>query len=464
MSIFKCSICGYVYDDEAEAAPFSQLGSDFTCPVCKASKDKFEPAEDEPVSSAGNSNPLAYPEAFSKSSSKEFPQMDAIHQMALTGSSVVDAMGTLKPIISWDDILIMGAQLNPAPLNAGDPVNTKTVIGKKAKKPMEIYHPVYVSHMSFGALSKELKTALAKGSAMSKTAMCSGEGGILPEERQAAYKYIFEYVPNLYSVTDENLRNADAIEIKIGQGTKPGMGGHLPGDKVTPEIAKIRNKPLGEDVISPSKFPNINSKEDLKTMVDWLKDVSGGRPVGVKIAAGHIEQDLEWIAYADADFVTIDGRGGATGASPRTLKDNTSIPTIFALSRARKYLDRHHLSMDLVITGGLRLPGDFAKALAMGADAIAVASAALVAAACQQYRICNTGQCPVGVATQDEELRKRLHIENSAKRLCNYLNVCRSELEMFGRITGHADIHDLSVSDLRTTNREISEYTDIEHV
>lgn len=464
MSIFKCSICGYVYDDEAESAPFSQLDADYTCPVCKASKDKFDPVEDGPVSSSNKDNPLAYPDAFSKTDSKEFPQMDAIHQMAVTGSSVVDAMGTLKPIISWDDILIMGAQLNPSPLNAKDPVNTKTVIGKKAKKPMEIYHPVYVSHMSFGALSKELKTALAKGSAMSKTAMCSGEGGILPEERQAAYKYIFEYVPNLYSVTDENLRNADAIEIKIGQGTKPGMGGHLPGDKVTPEIAKIRNKPLGEDVISPSKFPNVNSKEDLKTMVDWLKDVSGGRPVGVKIAAGHIEQDLNWIAYADADFVTIDGRGGATGASPRTLKDNTSIPTIFALSRARKYLDRHHISMDLVITGGLRLPGDFAKALAMGADAVAVASAALVAAACQQYRICNTGQCPVGVATQDEELRKRLHIDHSAKRLCNYLNVCRSELEMFGRITGHADIHDLSVSDLRTTNREVSEFTDIEHV
>ena len=464
MSIFKCSICGYVYDEKSESVPFSQLEADYTCPVCKASKVKFEPAEGKRTPSPIKDNPLAYPDAFAKSDSKEFPQMDAIHQMALTGSSVVAAMGTLKPLISWDDILIMGAQLNPAPLNAGDPVDTKTVIGKKAKKPMEIYHPIYVSHMSFGALSKELKTALAKGSAMSKTAMCSGEGGILPEERQAAYKYIFEYVPNLYSVTEENLRSADAIEIKIGQGTKPGMGGHLPGDKVTPEIAKIRNKPLGEDVISPSKFPNLNSKEDLKTMVDWLKDTSGGRPVGVKIAAGHIEQDLEWIAYADADFVTIDGRGGATGASPRTLKDNTSIPTIFALSRARKYLDRHHLSMDLVITGGLRLPGDFAKALAMGADAVAIASAALVAAACQQYRICNTGQCPVGVATQDEELRKRLHIDHSAKRLCNYLNVCRSELEMFGRITGHANIHDLSVSDLRTTNREISEYTDIEHV
>lgn len=213
MSIFKCSICGYVYDEEAESIPFTLLGADYTCPVCKASKDKFEPTEVKRTPAPANDNPLAYPDAFAKSGSNEFPQMDAIHQMALTGSSVVDAMGTLKPIISWDDILIMGAQLNPAPLNAGDPVDTKTVIGKKAKKPMELYHPIYVSHMSFGALSKELKTALAKGSAMSKTAMCSGEGGILPEERQAAYKYIFEYVPNLYSVTEENLRSADAIEI-----------------------------------------------------------------------------------------------------------------------------------------------------------------------------------------------------------------------------------------------------------
>lgn len=465
MSKFKCDICGYIYDEELEGTLFSSLSEDFVCPVCKAKKSSFtEQKATTSMTTPTNDNPLAYPEAFAKSSCEEFPQLDMIHQMALTGQSVVDAMGTLKPIISWDDILIMGAQLNPSPLDANEKVTTQTTIGKKAKKPMTIYHPIYVSHMSFGALSKELKTALSKGSAMSKTAMCSGEGGILPSERQAAYKYIFEYVPNLYSVNDENLKNADAIEIKIGQGTKPGMGGHLPGDKVTPEIAEIRNKPLGEDVISPSKFPNINSKEDLKTMVDWLKETSQGRPVGVKIAAGHIEQDLEWIAYADADFVTIDGRGGATGASPRTLKDNTSIPTIYALHRARKYLDEHHIEMDLVITGGLRLPGDFAKALAMGADAIAIASAALVAAACQQYRVCHTGQCPVGVATQDPELRARLQEDAAAKRLANYLNACKKELEMFGRITGHKNIHDLSVKDLKTTNREISDFTNIEHV
>ncbi len=464
MAKFRCSVCGYIYDESSHDLPFSSVDDSYVCPVCSAKKSAFEEMAESDSSSASSGNPLAYPEEFAKSESKEFPQMNVIHQMALTGKSIIDAMGTLKPIISWDDILIMGAQLNPAPLNEGDPVDTTTIIGKKARKPMKIYHPIYVSHMSFGALSKEMKTALAKGSAMTKTAMCSGEGGILPSERQAAYKYIFEYVPNLYSVIEENLKNADAIEIKIGQGTKPGMGGHLPGDKVTEEISKIRRKPVGQDVLSPSKFPNIETRQDLKRMVDWLKEASDGRPIGVKIAAGHVEQDLEWIAYADADFVTIDGRGGATGASPRSLKDNTSIPTIFALHRARKYLDEHNINMDLVITGGLRLPGDFAKALAMGADAVAIASAALVAAGCQQYRICNTGACPIGAATQDPELRKRLQEDKAAKRLANYLNACKAELEMFGRITGHSNIHDLNVTDLKTTNREISEYTNIEHV
>ncbi|MDD3219740.1 MAG: glutamate synthase-related protein [Lachnospiraceae bacterium] len=463
MAKWVCGVCGFVFDEDKEGARFDSLGEDWVCPVCGAAKSLFTLQDEKRAEKAEQKNPLAYPEAFAKASSEYERHMREIHQIAVSGESIIEAMSTKLPVISWDDILFLGAQLNPAPLDAGAAVNTTTVIGRHAKKPMELYHPVYVSHMSFGALSRELKTALAKGSAMSKTAMCSGEGGILPEERQAAYKYIFEYVPNLYSVTSENLKSADAIEIKIGQGTKPGMGGHLPGDKVTPEIAAIRNKPLGEDVISPSKFPNLKTKEDLKEMVDWLREESEGRPIGVKIAAGHIESDMEWVAYAKPDFVTVDGRGGATGASPKTLKDASSLPTIYALYRTRKYLDEHHLDMELVITGGLRVPADFAKAIAMGADAVAIASAALMAAACQQYRVCNTGTCPVGVATQDPELRKRLHIEHSAKRLYNFLEVSRKELEMFARITGHENLHDLSVHDLCTVNREISDYTNIPH-
>ena len=389
--------------------------------------------------------------------------MDEIHEMAVTGQSIIAAMGTSMPMPGWDDILFLGAQLNPMPLDEHAPVKTETVIGRHAAKPMVLEHPVYISHMSFGALSKETKTALARGSAMARTAMCSGEGGILPEEKAAAYRYIFEYVPNQYSATDENLRQADAIEIKIGQGTKPVMGGHLPGGKVTPEIAAIRNKPLGQDVISPSRFPGIDTREDLKDLVDRLRRISEGRPIGIKIAAGRIEKDLESCVYAGPDFITIDGRGGATGASPKIIRDATSVPTIYALHRARKYLDQAGCDAQLVITGGLRVSSDFAKALAMGADAVAVASAALMAAACQQYRICGTGMCPVGVATQDEKLRSRFKEGASAKRVANFLKVSLEEIKTFARITGHEDIHDMNVEDLCTINREISEFTDIRH-
>ena len=279
-----------------------------------------------------------------------------------------------------------------------------------------------------------------------------------------AYKYIFEYVPNKYSATDENLKNADAIDIKIGQSTKPGLGGQLQGEKVTPEIAEIRGKPLGEDIHSPATIPEVNSKDDLKELVAYLRKKSEGRPIGLKFAAGRIEDDLDYVLHAKPDFITIDGRGGSTGASPMLIRDSTSVPTIYALSRARTYLDDHKSDITLNITGGLRVSSDFAKALAMGADAVAIGTAALIAAPCQQYKICHTGDCPVGVATQNEEYRERFKIEASAKRVENYLRVSTEEIKTFARITGHDNVHDLNINDLCTINTEISDYTNIKHV
>ena len=459
MAIYRCSVCGAIYDEEKEGKPISEIDK---CPVCKQPVSKFVLVESAPEKVREYTGELDYNKDFVRTDPTA-RYMEQIHQMAVTGKYISAAMGTQMPLPSWDDILILGAQLNPPPRGDGDEVETKTVIGKHAKLPMVIESPVFISHMSFGALSKEVKTALAKGSAIAKTAMCSGEGGILPEEKAAAYKYIFEYIPNKYSVTDENLKSSDAIEIKIGQGTKPGMGGHLPGEKVTPEVAAIRGRKVGEDIQSPSKFPEINSKEDLKEMVSMLRERSGGRPIGIKIAAGRIEQDLSYCVYAEPDFITIDGRGGATGSSPFFLREATTVPTIYALSRARRYLDSQGSDISLIITGGLRVSADFAKALAMGADAVAVASGALIAAACQQYRICGSGNCPVGVATQDEELRKRLNIDAAAQRTANYLNVSLEELRMFARVTGHTSVHDLSMSDLVTTDEEIAKYTGIKH-
>lgn len=463
MKKFVCTVCGYVY--EGDEAPEK-------CPVCGKPKEVFKEKADTDNSGTLNNGmyenteekcqDLDYDSSFYRVD-KSCRYMEEIHQMAVTGKSVSGAMGTKMPMPGWDNILILGAQLNPAPLDEDEYVTTITVIGKNAKKPMVLKSPVYISHMSFGALSKEAKIALAKGSAMAGTAMCSGEGGILPEEMEASYKYIFEYIPNKYSVTDENLRAADAIEIKIGQGTKPGMGGHLPGEKVTEEIARLRGRKPGEDIQSPSKFKELNSKEDLKKMVDMLRKRSDGRPVGIKIAAGHIERDLEYCVYAKPDFITVDGRGGATGSSPFFLREATTLPTVYALYRAKKYLASVNPDISLVITGGLRVSADIAKALAMGADAVAVASAALIAAACQQYRICGMGNCPVGIATQNPELRERLKTEQAAQRVANYLNVTLEELKTFARITGHNSVHKLCIDDLVTIDREISEFTNIKH-
>jgi glutamate synthase domain-containing protein 2 len=359
----------------------------------------------------------------------------------------------------------MGAQLSRIPLNHDDTVKTETIIGPKADKPLVIDLPVYISHMSFGALSREAKIALAKGSALTKTAMCSGEGGILPESMESAYKYIFEFVPNKYSVTDENLKNADAIEIKIGQSAKPGMGGHLPGHKVTKEIAAVRGFKEGEDIISPAHFKEIITKEDLKERVQWLRESSLGRPIGIKLAAGHIEEDLEIAVEAEPDFITLDGRAGATGAAPKYVKAATSVPTIFALYRARKFLDDQGVSdISLLITGGFRISSDFTKALALGADAVAIATSAMIAIGCQQYRICDTDKCPMGIATQDPDLRARLNIEQAAENLANFLNACKTELMNFARLTGNSDIHALTPDVLRTCNSEISGHTNILHV
>lgn len=478
MAVYKCLICGHIYDEEKEGILFNDLPDNWVCPTCTAPKSMFRKVEEKQTDNKQLSkkesdketeqeiveNKLEnYLKSYQRENDDLEKWMDDVHEMAITGKSIIEPMGTKLSIINWDDILILGAQLATMPLEKDEEVTTRTIIGKKAKKPMIIENPVFVSHMSFGALSKEAKESLAIGSSRAKTAIASGEGGILKEEIDNAYKYIFEYVPNKYSVTDENLKRVDAIEIKIGQGTKPGMGGHLPGDKVTEEIALVRGKKVGEDVISPSKFAEINNKEDLKNLVSNLRERSGGRPIGIKLAAGHIEEDICFAAYSNPDFITIDGRGGATGASPKVVRDATSVPTIYALYRARKYLDENNLDIDLIITGGLRITSDFAKAIAMGADAVAIATSAMMAAACQQYRICQNGMCPVGVATQDESLRKRLKVEQSAKRVENFFNCVNEELKTFARITGHKDIHDLTAKDLCTISSEIEKHTNISH-
>lgn len=470
MAKYRCPLCGWVYDEDAEGAPFSTLER---CPMCGAAASEFYRVEDDgvtPVPDApSDPEPLAAPVDTGGGESLAVPaelrradpsirHMDTIHALAEHGKLADGAMATTLPLPKWEDILVLGAQLDPMPLQEEDVPDTSVTIGAQAVRPLVLEGPAFVSHMSFGALSREAKIALARGAAAAGTAMCSGEGGILPEELEAAgSRYIFEFAPLRYSVTDENLRAAAAIEIKIGQGTKPGMGGHLPGEKVTDEIARIRGRQPGEDIISPSTIPGVEGVDDLTALVDELRERGLGAPIGIKLAAGHIERDIAVAVEAGADFITIDGRGGATGASPVMLRDASSVPTIFALARARRALDDLGSPASLIITGGLRVASDIVKALAMGADAVALASASLMALGCQQYRICGSGMCPMGIATQDPELRARLDIECGAKRVENFYRAAFDDLRMFCRVMGHRSIGELGLDDLVTCDVVLAE-------
>ncbi|MCK7515046.1 MAG: glutamate synthase-related protein [Desulfobacterales bacterium] len=286
MGKHRCRICQYIYNEKTEGIFFDDLFPDWICPVCGAAKSEFDRLEDEPAPPPPPAEPVREPKSIEdlrRASDELETRMADIHRMALSGESVVEPMRTRKPVVSWDDILVKGAQLARLPLNRDETVDTRTVIGPRAKKPLVIGTPIIVSHMSFGALSKEAHSALALGSGAAGTAMGSGEGGLLPEALGLAHKFIFEYVPNRYGATAENLRRVDAVEIKIGQSAKPGMGGHLPASKVTAEIAALRGFPEGADIVSPSRFPDIATREDLRRKVDELRELSGGLPVGHQV-------------------------------------------------------------------------------------------------------------------------------------------------------------------------------------
>ncbi len=387
-----------------------------------------------------------------------------IQKLAETGKSENSAMSTMKEFPTLDSLVFRGAQLHKMPLNEDVEVNTKTVIGKSTRQPMELEMPFYVSHMSFGALSCEAKIALAKGATKVGTAMCSGEGGMLPDERKASAKYIYELGTAALSHVDSVIKQADAVELKIGQGVKPGLGGHLPGDKVTAEIAKIRNLKPGEPSVSPGRLSGVNNLKELKEKVAHIKEITNGKPVGIKFASGHIEEDIEFALQANPDFITIDCRGGATGSSPKFLKDSVGIPAIFVIRRARRYLDKVNSEVTLCITGGFRDSSDIAKAIALGADAVALATASMIAIGCIQAKVCHTGTCPVGIATQNEQLRELFDEDTSITKFENFYRGTNNELRVFARTNGVDDIHKLDVSDVVTDSSIVAEFTDIDHI
>jgi glutamate synthase domain-containing protein 2 len=356
----------------------------------------------------------------------------------------------------WETIQFLPAQLATRPLLDHEAVATKVVIGKKAKKPLTLDMPMFVSDMSFGALSKEAKIALAKGAELAGTGICSGEGGMLPEEQENNSKYFYELASGKFGFSWDKVVKAQAFHFKGGQGAKTGTGGHLPGHKVTEEIAKVRGIKVGQTAISPAAFPDLFTVEDFKKVAAEVRERTGGIPVGFKIAASHIENDIDFALAVGVDYIILDGRGGGTGSAPTILRNNINVPTIPALARARKHLDKVGANdVTLIITGGLRVAEDFAKAMMLGADAIAVANSALQAIGCLGMRACGSNNCPVGIATQKENLRSRLIIDGSAQQLFNFFDASNDLIKVIARACGYDDVSKFNINDLSTFDHDL---------
>ena len=362
----------------------------------------------------------------------------------------------------FNDLVFVPAQLAKKPVDYfQEKINSETILGKLSQKPIKLKIPILIGAMSFGALSKEAKIVLAKASALTGTMANTGEGGMLFEEREFSEKLIIQYSTGRFGITEEILKQADAIEIKIGQGAKPGQGGLLAKEKITDEIAKIRKIEKGKDVHSPAYHPDIDNVEDLRKKINWLKEVTGGVPIILKLGAGDIENDMEFAVKANPDIIAIDGLSGGTGASPEVMLNEVGIPAIAALVRARKILDKLGAKQELLIGGGLNNGGDFAKCLALGADAVFVGFPLLVAMGCGYCQRCYFGQCPFGIATQNPELRKKLDVEVAVQNITNYLKNCNEEIKMVAGACGEDDVHKLFPNHLRSLKEETAKITGV---
>jgi len=388
--------------------------------------------------------------------------INEVKQRAMSGKPPVSGGRTYKlDKLNFENLVFMPAQLAARPVDYfRENISTETVLGKMSKKPLILKTPIMIGAMSFGALSKPAKIALAKASTIVGTVENTGEGGMLPEERKEAKLLIVQYSTGRFGINEAVLKAADAIEVKIGQGAKPGQGGLLPKEKVTAEVAKIRGVPMGEDIHSPPYHVDITTIEELKRRVDQLRNTTGGKPIIIKLGAGNVEEDVKLALRAGPDIIAIDGMGGGTGAAPRIMLDDFGTPTLAALVRARKVLDEMGAKQELIIGGGLNSGADVAKALALGADAVFMAFPMLVAMGCIYCKLCYMGKCPVGITTQDPELQKKID-PNAAEHIANFIRACTEEVKMAAGACGKNDVHKLNRKDVRSLSWELSQITGI---
>lgn len=431
-------------------------------PYCDGTHKKFD------TSDIGKEGPGITPKKAGMpipQPSIEEPTVTFIHQLAREGlqslghHGPMTSMGVPRHLLPhWDDIQIMAAQMASKPLLEDVAVGTSLIIGPEAKKPLQLDIPLFVSDMSFGALSEEAKVSLAKGAQLAGTGICSGEGGMLTEEQQQNSRYFYELASAQFGYKTELLHKVQAFHFKGGQGAKTGTGGHLPGNKNQGKISVVRGIEEGLPAISPPTFKDLVTAKDFAKFADGVREETGGIPIGFKLSANHIERDIQFALDAGTDYIILDGRGGGTGAAPLMFRDHISVPTIAALARARRYLDKQGASgrVTLIITGGLRVPIDFVKAMALGADGIAISNSAMQAIGCVGARMCNTNNCPAGIATQKPELRQLLDVDHAALRLQNFFNASVELMAVMARACGHHQLSDFNQDDLATWHRDMA--------
>ncbi len=353
--------------------------------------------------------------------------------------------------VSFDDLVFVPAQLARRPHDYfREKISSSTIIGSMSRKPLRLSMPIMIAGMSFGALSKEAKVCLARASSRAGISTNTGEGGMLPEERKEAKLLVAQYSTGRFGVDDAYLRAADAVEIKIGQGAKPGQGGLLPKGKVTPEIVRVRKLPRQMDVHSPPCHPDIHTPRDLRKKVDLLRKKTGGKPVIIKLGAGDVEADVRLALKARPDVIAIDGMSGGTGAAPEIMLDDFGLPVLPAIVQARAVMDRARAKQELIVGGGFSKGADIGKALAMGADAVFMGFPMMIAMGCLYCRQCYKGECPNGIATQDPRKRKRLNMELATQNALNFLVSCNEEIKMAAAACGCPDVHGLRPTDLRS--------------
>ncbi len=424
------------------------------------------PAGETPVAIGGNGAPVAR-------ATPEEPTVAFIHELARNGLSKVGHHGPMtsmgvprKDLPHWDDLQILPAQMATKPLLDDHPVGTELVIGPQADKPLRLRIPLFVSDMSFGSLSEEAKVALARGAELAGTGICSGEGGMLPEEQQANSRYLYELASAKFGYREEILPLVQAFHFKGGQGAKTGTGGHLPGSKNIGKISEVRQILEGQPAISPSTFTDLHTADDFRRFGDRVRELTGGIPIGMKLSANHIEADMGFALDAGVDYIILDGRGGGTGAAPEMFRNHISVPTIPALARARRFLDEKGASgrVTLIITGGLRVPIDFVKALALGADGVALSNSAMQAIGCVGARMCNSNNCPAGIATQKPELRARLDVDTASRQLATFFEASTELMKVMARACGHDHLAGFEKNDLGTWDDRMAKLSGVSYV